>query len=131
MPIIVFGGFLFGGGALYEAARLNARSEGAGALILSIGPQRCAIHDDDDDDDGLGCPDLRGVYGDRGSGARERAVDVPPRYSLMDLRLGPGSQQRAALTYRRGEHSGARWSRAGTPGAPSRIRVAMNDVGTT
>ena len=79
---------------------------------------------------GLGCPDLRGVYGDRGSGACERAVDVHPRYSLMDLRLGPGSQ-RATLSHRRGEKGGTRWSRAGTPGAPSRLRVKMNDVGTT
>lgn len=79
---------------------------------------------------GLGCPDVRGVYGDRGSGACERAVDVHPRYSLMDLRLGPSSQ-RTTLSHRRGEKGSARWSRAGTPGAPSRLRVEMNDVGTT
>lgn len=73
---------------------------------------------------------MRGVYCDRGSGACERAVDVHPRYSLMDLRLGPGSQ-RTTLSHRRGEKGGALWSRAGTPGAPSRLRVEMNDVGTT
>lgn len=72
---------------------------------------------------------MRGVYGDRVSGACERAV-VHPRYTLMDLRLGPGSH-RSTLSHRRGEKGGARWSRGGTPGAPSRLRVEMNDVGTT
>ncbi|MED6244965.1 guanine nucleotide exchange factor 9 [Ataeniobius toweri] len=43
----------------------------------------------------------------------------------MDLRLGPGSQR---TTLWRGEKSGARWSRAGTPGAPSRLRFEMNDL---
>lgn len=79
---------------------------------------------------GLGCPDLRGVCGDRGFGACERAVDVHPRHSLMDVHLGPGSQ-RSTLSHGRGEKGVARWSRAGTPGAPSRLRVEMNDVGTT
>lgn len=78
---------------------------------------------------GLGCPDLRGLNGDHGSGACERTV-VHLRYSLMDLRLGPGSQ-RTTLSHKRGYKGGARWSRAGTPGAPSRLRVEMNDVGTT
>ncbi|XP_033949435.1 rho guanine nucleotide exchange factor 9 isoform X5 [Pseudochaenichthys georgianus] len=45
----------------------------------------------------------------------------------MDLRLGPGSQ-RTTLSHRRGEKGGALWSRAGTPGAPSRLRVEMNDL---
>ncbi|XP_069026563.1 rho guanine nucleotide exchange factor 9 isoform X4 [Embiotoca jacksoni] len=45
----------------------------------------------------------------------------------MDLRLGPGSQ-RTTLSNRRGEKGSARWSRAGTPGAPSRLRVEMNDL---
>ncbi|XP_067374213.1 rho guanine nucleotide exchange factor 9 isoform X7 [Channa argus] len=45
----------------------------------------------------------------------------------MDLRLGPGSQ-RTTLSHRRGEKGSARWSRAGTPGAPSRQRVEMNDL---
>lgn len=79
---------------------------------------------------GLGRPDVRGVYGDSGAGACERAVDVHPRYSLMDQRWG-AAEQRATLAHRRGEQGGARWSRAGTPGAPSRLRVEMNDVGTT
>jgi len=52
----------------------------------------------------------------------------------MDLRSGPGAQRGGgggALSHWRGEQGGARWSRAGTPGAPSRLRVDMNDVGTT
>ncbi|XP_077387543.1 rho guanine nucleotide exchange factor 9 isoform X7 [Festucalex cinctus] len=37
--------------------------------------------------------------------------------------------QRASLSHgRRGETGGARWLRAGTPGAPSRLRVEMNDL---
>lgn len=115
------GGFLGG----FEATRLDGRAVFRPSLRAHISHHRPAAlrH-------GLGCPDLRGVYGDRGSGACERAVDVHPRYSLMDLRLGPGSQ-RSTLSHRTGEKGSARWSRAGTPGAPSRLRVEMNDVGTT
>lgn len=79
---------------------------------------------------GLGRPVVRGVYGDSDSSACERAVNVHPRYSLMDPRVGPGSLC-AAISQRRGEGERARSLRAGTPRASTWLRVEMNDVGTT
>lgn len=52
---------------------------------------------------GLGRPDLRGVYGDRGSGACERAVDVHPRYSLNGSALGARFAAQRTFTQERRE----------------------------